>query len=197
MAIGGRGQSPEITIIDGTISGRYCPAYKLSQRLKQGTEMRRALLGSAAAIALGMAGLATPARADQIISFDLSGGLVPLDATLVVNSANQIVGISGTFNGETITGLSTSATPPFPTPDNLFFPAPTYLDAQGLAFTFVGGQEQILNTAPGATPPQFVEIGFATPTNPTIFSVSVPEPATVGLLGVMAAGLGLLRWRRA
>jgi hypothetical protein len=120
----------------------------------------------------------------------------------------MVVGIAGTANGQTITGLND-----FENPDDFVFPpnTPTHIgvDSNGFGFTVADGTEYnlyeddgIFNTAPFECGVVYCLISSTAPTIAlTSFSVTfaagVPEPATWAMMVLGLGGLGAaLRSRR-
>ena len=111
---------------------------------------------------------------------------------------DAITGIAGQFDGTTITGLAPIDTF-FSDNDNLLFPAPEFLDHQGLGFTLQsGGPELIYGAEGGAGYPYFAYNTTDGPGNFGTFSASlaVPEPASTGLIAAALASLALARRRK-
>jgi hypothetical protein len=149
--------------------------------------------GSAALAAAWVMGAFGSAHAALIWDFTASlgdSGSGVLSTDTLSGGSYQVTGISGTFAGQAITGLST-----FDGADNLLYPAPQYLDRGGLGFALADG-EAVEIWAEGAG------IIFIESTSTNAFSgggfsaTLVPEPATAGILTAGAAVLGLARRRR-
>jgi hypothetical protein len=119
---------------------------------------------------------------------DSGSGVLTTDA--LSGGSYQVTGISGTFAGQAITGLTT-----FDSADNLLYPAPQYLDSAGLGFALADG-EDVAIWAEGAGI-IFIENTSANSFSGGTFSASLlPEPATAGILAAGMAVLGLARRRR-
>jgi hypothetical protein len=119
---------------------------------------------------------------------DSGSGALSTDA--LSGGSYQVTGISGTFAGQTITGLST-----FVGADNLLYPAPVFLDTAGLGFALADGEDvRIWAEGAGAI---FIEETSNNAFSVGTFSASLlPEPATAGILAAGMAVLGLARRRR-
>ena len=114
-----------------------------------------------------------------------------------------VTGATGSIDGFTIAGLS-----PYAGADNLFYdPAtanPGYVDFGGVSFMTVGGPD--FNVGGSYTAGEYVLNDMSVnpagyPNVPGSYDITftvtaVPEPATLGLLGLGLAGLGLARRKR-
>ena len=171
--------------------------------------MKRYLLGTALTLC---ALVSTPATAAEVI-FDFSGsgffggtlngaGTLTTSDESFVNPDNgftvqTITGITGTFNGSTITGLASGV---FGANNLLYLTGPFFLDGKGLGF----------NTASGVAVNLFVTndtsyrvntqgagllTGLVT-ANATTVAAAVPEPSTWMLMLLGMAGVGFSMRRK-
>jgi hypothetical protein len=148
------------------------------------------------------AGTASSAHASLLwdFTFGVIGGGDTASGTLTTNSLSSgtyaITGITGTFDGQTITGLAPTGQGPYNISDNLLYPGPGFLDLGGLAFTFSGGGPETIYGAEGCC--TFFDYSTANDASGSAnFSASlVPEPASAGVFAMGMAALGLLRRRR-
>ncbi len=149
-------------------------------------------LGSIALAAAALVGTSGAADASLVWEFnaDLAdSGQGTLTTDPLSGGSYQITGISGTFAGLAITGLSG-----FHGADNDLLPAPDYLDAYGISFSLSNG-ELVNIWAEGA--PNFREVTSDHTSDYGSFSATpVPEPATFGIFSMGLAALGLIGWRR-
>jgi hypothetical protein len=159
--------------------------------------MRSISIASAALVA---AGTASSAHASLLWDFSFAASPDSASGTLTTDPLNggsyAITGITGTFDGVTITGLAAPGQGPFGT-DNLLYPGPGFLDLDGIGFTLSVGGPETLYGAEGCCTVFDYANGFAG--SPGAFSaspVTAPEPASAGLFGASLAAIGLLRWRR-
>jgi hypothetical protein len=158
--------------------------------------------------------IGAPAFADTY-SWTYSGGSDSGSGTLTTTALSggqaTILGVSGTFNGDSITGLlSTDTCCSAPANDNiLYYPATPYLDVQGIGFGFMAGAEDVniyfcgagctlgsgysVLSAPAAGAPN----GFTLTSQDGAFNITpTPEPATLALLGSGFFGLFVARRKR-
>ena len=152
-----------------------------------------------AALAAGAAGAAGSAEASITWDFTYSDLSNTASGTLTTDALSGgsyvITGITGAFDGTTITGLLPDGTPLFGN-DNLLYPTGLPFDGSGVAFSLLGGGEENIFAAEG-----FAIYAFdgTSGYGPGSFNVTqestVPEPATLGLFGTALAGLALLRRR--
>lgn len=171
-------------------------------------------LGLIGAAAIAMV-VSTPASATQYL-FNFSGtgffggtlngsGTLTTDDNSFVNALNgytaqNITGITGTFNGSTITGLA----PGFFGANNLFYlSGPFFVDGNGLGFTTASGVSAnlfVTNDTSYRVNTQGAGLltGLVTASASAV-TPAVPEPATwaMMLLGFGAIGVSLRRRRRA
>jgi hypothetical protein len=148
-------------------------------------------LGSIALAAAALVGTSGAADASLVWEFnaDLAdSGQGTLTTDPLSGGSYQITGISGTFAGLAITGLSG-----FHGADNDLLPAPGYLDGLGISFSLSNG-ELVNIWAEGA---YFLELTSDNTGDYGTFSATpVPEPATFGIFSMGLAALGLIGWRR-
>lgn len=152
-----------------------------------------------AATVLGASMAGGAAQAAKVFDFSYSGAGVSGSGVITTGDAGSpftITAISGTANGEAITGLSTYAGA-----DNLlYFPTEPFVDFSGIAFStatkdwglgYTGSAYGIVNSVdnPG---------GSCCGVTPLAFSVTAaPEPATWAMMMLGFGGLGAsLRSRR-
>jgi hypothetical protein len=156
----------------------------------------------ALATAFVVAGIAAPAQAALLWDFSFSDGSNTASGTLTTAAESggsyDVTGISGQFDGTTITGLQPTGSF-FSDSDNLLFPAPEFLDQHGLGFTLqTGGPELIYGAEGGAGYPYFAYNTTDAAGDAGTFSASlaVPEPASTGLIAAALASLALARRRK-
>jgi phospholipase/lecithinase/hemolysin len=172
--------------------------------------MKRYLLGTALAFC---ALVSTPATAAEVI-FDFSGsgffggtlngaGTLTTSDESTVNPLNgftvqKITGITGIFNGSTITGLA----PGVFGANNLFYlTGPFFVDGNGLGFRTASGVDVNLFVTGGTayqvnTQGAGLLIGRVT-ANATTVAAAVPEPSTWMLMLLGMAGVGFSMRRKA
>lgn len=162
----------------------------------------RAGLFSAAVFAAGLLA-AGASQASQFFNFSYSGPGVSGSGVLTTSDAGSpftVTGITGTANGEAITGLSTYASA-----DNLiFYPTPPNVDFSGVSFSTASRDWGIgwTGTAYGIVNSIDNPDGACCGISPIDFSLSqasgTPEPGAwaLMLLGFGAMGASLRRSRR-
>jgi len=155
----------------------------------------------AMAAALAVAGTAAPAHASLFWSFAFNDGSNIASGTLTTNPLSAgvygVTGITGTYDGSTITGLAPTGLGPYSASDNDLLPAPSFLDYGGLGFTLSSGGPEVLYSPEGGF---FFEYdqgtgdagGFASFTATQL----IPEPASTGLFAAALATVAMLRRRR-
>ena len=126
---------------------------------------------------------------------DTASGTLTTDA--LSGGSYAITGVTGTFDGQAITGLAAPGQGPSGT-DNRLLPGPKFLDLNGFAFTFSGGGPETIYGAEGCC--TFFDYSAAALAsdiaNFSASPVNAPEPASAGVFGMGMAALGMLRRRR-
>ena len=172
------------------------------------------ILARCAAIALGLClALAAPAQASLLWSWSYSGTGISAGGTLTTaDTADsqwlfQIVGITGTRNGQTITGLQPTGTAipgnePFAV-DNLLSASGPQLTGNGFGYAIADGTFANPFFADFLSPASYLEFFSAPPFTsgigpedselPVHFTAAVPEPASAGLVVTALVGLVALR----
>lgn len=159
------------------------------------------LLAVVAGAILSLALTVTQAEAARTFAFSFSGAGVSGSGRLTTADAGspyQITGITGTINGDAITGLSGYAAA-----DNLlYYPTQPFVDFSGLSFTTaslgdwgMGWTGSAYGITDSISNPSGACCGI-TPLSLTV--TAVPEPATwaMMLLGVGAMGFAMRSRRR-
>jgi hypothetical protein len=182
-------------------------------------------------VALGISialAMPLPAHASRIWNWSYTGAGIAASGTFTTTDAAnglgyyQIVGITGSRNGETITGLQPTGTPipgnePYAV-DNLIGLSTPQLTVNGFGFSTAAGDFANPFYANFLSSPGYLEFFSAPPLTPVIgpedselpvifaaalTTTGVPEPDAAGLLlvgltGLVAAGAGRggLRWSR-
>jgi hypothetical protein len=161
--------------------------------------VRKFLIEIAISVVLGIIAMA-PARA---MTFDFSANSIgkPGDLTSGMFTASlsspgiyTVTGITGTFDGVAITGLSTYAN----ADNELFFPMQPYVDFQGISFHTAGlGDINLFSNAGYFEVKSTVDsVGYYFDGTPISLNVAVtPLPSTFPLFVAGLAVLGWLGWR--
>jgi len=181
-------------------------------------------IAAAAMVALGVsqAGAATYGWTISGSGYTGSGTLTtgvtgynnPWPCGTCVTVGDAIATFSGTLNGQAVSLLPTQDTPDFPGPgitpgvggfagnDNLIYPTAPYLDWGDIGFAAGGQDYNVFNGNYTGRPGDWLPATNNDPggiySNPVVFTLSVPEPATwaMMLLGVGMIGGGLRVSRR-
>jgi hypothetical protein len=155
---------------------------------------------SAGAVLFGIVAT-TPARA-TIFDFSAASIGSPNDfmsGTLTANETSpgvyNVASISGTFDGNTITGLSSYAN----ADNQLFYPTQPYVDFQGISFSTSLGDINLFWNNPG-----YFEVkssnsipGYNTSGTPITLAVApVPEASTWAMMIIGFLGLGFIAYGR-
>ena len=147
--------------------------------------------------------VASPALADPVPPttgtpaagiFDVvySGGTYSGNVQVTTDASGHVTVITGTANGDAITGLSTYAAA-----DNYFYSTPSYVSFNGLSFSTLANTFGIGNTGLGdygITDILSNPSGACCGTHPLTLSVTraaVPEPAAWAMMLVGFGGIGL------
>jgi hypothetical protein len=158
------------------------------------------LVGSALVGACLSFGSALPAHADSFLwSYENSEGITIGNGqlqTALDNNSLIVTTIGGIWEGSSITGLSDELNS-----DNLYFPATTFLDGQGLSFTISSGVVNIKLSSPGSPFDSYSAVISDGATLRTISGTfndaAVPVPGPIvgaGLPGLILACGGFLAW---
>lgn len=158
--------------------------------------MKLTIVGAVAG-ALLVAGSASA----MVLDFNFSNGTDSASGQFTTGPGSYplaIIGITGTFDGSPITGLSGYAG----SDNTLYQPTPLYFSLAGVSFSSVGGDYNIYayNGGDYLLKSSVDPVGY--PANGQVLTtamVSVPEPATwsLMLLGVFGLGGALRRGRQA
>jgi len=124
-----------------------------------------------------------------------------ITATLESDGDLMVTGITGTFDGSTITGVTKIG---LFGPDQLIFPTSTQVfDGSGLGFRLADGvsfQIFAANPAPNPPMPNEYEISSSGPGLPAFevlaLTAAVPEPSTWAMMILGFVGLGFMAYRR-
>jgi hypothetical protein len=139
---------------------------------------------------------------DYTTTAGISADLIVSATQTPTNGPFTVYAVSGERNGFAITGLSSYAES-----DQLLFAADPYVDFSGLSFSTAQGDYNLFSNNP-TTPYDYAEIDSTVdsvgyPQSGVLLTslsvTDVPEPASLALLGLGLAGLGIMRhrWRDA
>lgn len=155
---------------------------------------------SAGAVLFGIVAT-TPARA-TIFDFSAASIGSPGDLISGALTANEtspgvydVVSISGTFDGNTITGLSSYAS----ADNELFYPVQPYVDFQGISFstTSLGDINLFSNSGYFEVKSSVDSVGYSSSGTPITLSVApVPEASTWAMMIIGFLGLGFIAYGR-
>ena len=165
--------------------------------------MRNVMLIGLAAAGIG---LTTPANAAQYV-FGVptagqvtSGVITTSDRTFVSNgfNAQTITGITGTFNGSSITSLIAGL---FGSNNIYYTSGPSFVDGSGLGFGTAAGNSVNLFYQSSASSYRINTLNpfgstFVSASSSQVAAAAVPEPATWAMMLVGFAGIGLAARRR-
>jgi hypothetical protein len=165
----------------------------------QGFLMRNVFAVTIGALLLGA--IATVPAHASTFDFSVASGGSPgdvasgtLTASLISSGVYQVTGISGTFDGVTITGLSSYAN----ADNELFFPAQPYVDFQGISFlTSLGAVNLFSNSGYFEVKSSVDPVGYYF--NGTQISLNVsatPLPDGLPLFATGLALIGMMAWWR-
>jgi len=168
----------------------------------------RKLFATTSALALAVGLLASAPASAKVWDFSFATGFDSVtgqddSATGQLTTAGAgypytVTGISGSFDGAAITGLS-----PYASADQLLYQADPYADFSGLSFTVTGGITYNWSNYGGPIGGLASSVldpgGYGCCQIPfTSITVSaVPEPVSLAMLGAGLAGLGVIRRKRA
>lgn len=161
--------------------------------------MRKVFAFSAGAIFLGIIA-AVPADAStfafSVTSIGSPGDLASgtFTATQVSSGVYQVTGITGTFDGAAITGLSSYAN----ADNELFFPAQPNVDFQGISFlTSLGAVNLFSNSGYFEVKSIVDPVGYYFNGTPISLNVSAtPLPDGLPLFATGLALIGMMAWWR-